>query len=141
MAQRANEQLVRDLYASFAAGDAAGVLGAFHPEIVWMEAENINYADGNPYVGPQAVGEGIFGRIMTEWDNFTVSPEKLVDGGDTVVAMGRYRGVYKATGLPLNAQFAHAWTIRDGQVVGFQQYADTAQFARVCDAVIPPATA
>lgn len=36
-----NGQLVRDLYDAFAAGDAPAVLGVFHPEIVWMEAENI----------------------------------------------------------------------------------------------------
>lgn len=74
---------------------------------------------------------------MTEWDGFTVTPERIVDGGESVVAMGRYRGVYKPTGLPLDAQFVHTWTIQDGQIVAFQQYADTAQFARVCDAVIP----
>lgn len=138
---RSNGQLIQDLYTAFAAGDAPAVLGMFHPQIHWMEAENIPYADRNPYRGPQAVAEGVFGRIMTEWEGFTVTPEKIVDGGDTVVAMGRYRGVFKATGLPLDAQFVHAWSIDGGQIVRFQQYADTAQFARVCSAVVPPPSA
>ena len=140
MAQ-SNGQLIRDLYSAFAAGDVPAVLATFHPQIVWMEAENIPYADRNPYLGPQAIAEGVFGRIMTEWGDFTVTPEKIVEGADAVVAMGRYRGIYKATSLPLDAQFVHVWTIQDGQIVAFQQYADTAQFARVCNAVIPPPSA
>lgn len=126
-----NRQLIESLYEAFARGDAATVLGAFHPQIVWNEAENIPYADQNPYVGPQRVGEGVFGRIMSEWDGFSVNPEKLVQDDDTVVALGRYRGTYKATRQPLDAQFVHVWTVKDGQITHFQQYADTAQFARV----------
>lgn len=127
-----NRELVQSLYDAFARGDAATVLGAFDPGIVWMEAENIPYADRNPYVGPQQVAEGVFGRLMTEWIGFTVHPETIVADGDTVVALGRYRGAFKRTGRALDSQFAHVWTVRDGRVVRFQQYADTAQFAQVC---------
>lgn len=131
-------QLIRSLYDAFGRGDAGSVLGMLHPRIVWMEAESIPYSDRNPYVGPQAVAEGVFGRIVSEWDGFTVTAERLVTEGDTVVAMGRYRGVFRATGRALDSQFCHVWTVRDGQVIAFQQYADTAQFQRVTAALIPP---
>lgn len=134
----ANAELITSLYDAFARGDAATVLGALDPQVVWMEAENIAYADRNPYVGPQQVGEGVFGRLMSEWEGFQVHTEKLVSEGDAVVALGRYRGTYKATGQRLDAQFVHVWTVRDGRVVAFQQYADTAQFARVSGEVLPP---
>jgi ketosteroid isomerase-like protein len=126
----ANVQLIESLYAAFGRGDAATVLSAFDPEIVWHEAENIAYADHSPYVGPQQVAEGVFGRLMTEWDGFTVTPQQYVAAGEHVVATGRYRGTYKATSIPVDAQFVHVWTIRGGRVLGFQQYADTLQFAR-----------
>jgi ketosteroid isomerase-like protein len=123
-------ELIQSVYDAFARGDAAYVLGAFDPQIQWREADNFPYADRNPYVGPQRVGEGVFGRLMTEWDGFAVHPERIVDGRDTVVATGRYRGTYRATGGSVDAQFAHLWTLRDGKVVAFQQYTDTLQFAR-----------
>lgn len=126
-----NRELIQSLYDAFARGDAGTVLGAFDPEIVWIEAENFLYADRNPYVGPEQVAEGVFGRIMTEWNGFTVGPETLLQDEKTVVALGRYRGTYKATGRRLDAQFVHVWTLRDGRVTNFQQYADTLQFARV----------
>lgn len=126
-----NRELVQSLYDAFAKGDAATVLGAMHSEVDWKEAENSPYADQNPYVGPDRVGEGVFGRLMADFDGFTVTPQRLVADGDTVVALGRYTGTRKGSSKPLDAQFAHAWTIRDGKVVDFQQYTDTAQYQRL----------
>ncbi|MDP9362034.1 MAG: nuclear transport factor 2 family protein [Acidobacteriota bacterium] len=126
-----NVAMMRSLYDAFGRGDVPAVLAGFDPGIEWMEAENINYADRSPYRGPQAVVEGVFMRIGQDWSNFRINVDKFVDGGDTVVALGRYTGTNKTTGKPLDAQFAHVWSIRDGKIVRFQQYADTAQFARV----------
>lgn len=129
MSPSANVELIQNLYAAFAQGDAAAVLNAFDPEIVWLEAESFPYADRNPYVGPGAVAEGIFMRIATEWDQFKVLPAELLDAGVTVVALGRYQGTYRATGKAIDAQFVHVWRIAGGRVKAFQQYTDTAQAA------------
>ncbi len=128
-----NVELVRTVYAAFAAGDVPAVLGAMSPDIVWNEAENFPYADRNPYLGPEAVLTGVFGRIGTDWDGFTVVPEEMLDAGDTVIVLGRYRGTCRATGRALDAQLAHVWRVADGRVVGFQQYTDTLQAARVVE--------
>lgn len=130
-ASQSNAQRVRSLYDSFARGDVPAVLGSFDPNIVWMEAESINYSDRNPYRGPQAVLEGVFMRIGQDWKGFAVNVEQIIDGGDTVVALGRYTATNNSTGKALDSQFAHVWGFRGGKVVRFQQYADTAQFARV----------
>jgi ketosteroid isomerase-like protein len=125
-----NHQLVADTYAAFARGDVPAVLGAFAPDMVWNEAENFPLADGNPYIGPEAVLNGVFMRLATEWDGFTVNVEQIHDAGDTVIARGRYTGTYKATGAPISAQLAHVWTIKDGKLAAFQQYVDTHQVRR-----------
>jgi ketosteroid isomerase-like protein len=125
-----NVALVRSLYDAFARGDVPVVLAAMDPAIEWNEAENFPYADKNPYVGPQAVLEGVFARLAGEWDGFSVTAEELLDAGHAVVARGRYGGVYKKTGVRINAQFAHVWKLRAGKIVKFQQYVDTAQVAR-----------
>lgn len=121
-------EIVKSLYDAFARGDASTVLGAMDPAIQWREADNFLYADGNPYVGPQAVAEGVFQRLGSNIENFAVVPEKLIDGGDIIVAEGRYRGKVKVTGKVVNAQFAHVWELRNGKVVRFQQYTDTKQW-------------
>jgi ketosteroid isomerase-like protein len=124
-----NGEIVKALYDAFGRGDVAAVLGAFDPEIQWREAESFLYADGNPYVGPQAVAEGVFQRLVSAVGNFAVLPERFIEGSDTVVAEGRYQGTMKATGTAVDAQFAHIWQLRDGKVVRFQQYTDTRQWS------------
>jgi len=131
---QANVELIRAIYDAFAAGDVPGVLGRMDPAIEWNEAENFPYADGSPYIGPEAVAQGVFIRCATEWDGFGCQVDEIVDAGDTVVAFGRYLGTYKATGKPQNAQMAHVWRIADGRVMWFQQYADTLAVARVTGA-------
>lgn len=130
-----NVALVRAIYDAFGAGDVGGVLGRMSPDIVWNEAENFPYADGNPYVGPEAVANGVFARCATEWDGFAVAIDEILDAGDTVVALGRYHGTYKATGVAQRTQLVHVWRIADGKAARFQQYADTLQVGRVIGAV------
>lgn len=130
-----NLDIVRGIYAAFAAGDVPGVLGRFHDDIEWNEAEGFPYADGNPYVGPQAVLEGVFARCVGEWDGFGVEIDELHDAGAVIVARGRYVGTFKATGRAQRTQMAHVWWLRDGKVSRFQQYANTLHAARVTGAV------
>lgn len=122
-----NVAVIQGAYEAFARGDVAAVLAAMDPAIVWNEAENFPYADRNPYIGLAAVGDGLFRRIAEDWDHFEVAVEEILDGGDRVVALGRYRSAHKTTGARLNAQFAHVWWLRGGKIIRFQQYADTAQ--------------
>ncbi|HYJ81467.1 MAG TPA: nuclear transport factor 2 family protein [Allosphingosinicella sp.] len=129
-----NVELIRGIYDAFAAGDIEGVVGRMSPDMVWNEAENFPYADGNPYRGPEAILGGVFARLGSEWDGFAALPEEFLDAGDTVVVLGRYRGACKATGRALDAQLAHVWRVADGKAVRFQQYTDTLQAARVMGA-------
>lgn len=126
-----NSQTVESFYAAMGRGDIPTAIGTLDAQIVWREAENFVYADHSPYVGVDAVLSGLFARLGGEWDNFSAVPEQIVDGGDTVVALGRYGGVYKATGAKVNAQFVHVFRFKNGKVAEFQQYTDTAQFKDV----------
>jgi ketosteroid isomerase-like protein len=125
-----NADVISGVYAAFPKGDIPAVLGAMAPDIVWNEAENFIYADGNPYVGPEAILQGVFMRLGTEWNGFSVTEEELIDGGDTIVTRGRYGGAFKATGKSINAQFAHVWKFKNGKIASFQQYVDTLQTTR-----------
>jgi ketosteroid isomerase-like protein len=127
---RENVALIQGIYEGFAAGDVGAVLGAMSPGIVWNEAENFPYSDRNPYVGPQAVAEGVFARCIGEWDGFAVNVEEILDAGDTIVALGRYGGSCKATGKAMRPQMVHVWRVADGKAVAFQQYIDTLHVAR-----------
>ena len=124
-----NITVIRGMYESFSKGDVTSVLGQMHQHIEWRQAENFIYADRNPYRGPQAVLEGVFMRLASEWADFKVTPEEWLDAGNHVVVLGTYSGRHKETGREVRAQFAHIWGMTHGRVVRFQQYTDTKQFA------------
>lgn len=127
-----NESLlvIRRLYDSFARADGAAALADLHEHIEWNEAESFLYADGNPYQSPEAVGSGVFGRLLADWDGWTVTVSELLEAGETVIALGRSTGVFRATGRGVDAQFAHVWRVKDGKIAAFQQYTDTLQVHR-----------
>jgi uncharacterized protein len=126
-----NVEIVRGAYDAFARGDIAAVLALVDDRCEWMEAEHNAWWPGGPLVGPQAVLEGVFRRMPQDFDGFTVELRRVVGFGDTVLVEGRYRATARATGRPLDAQFAHVWDLRDGRAVRWQQYTDTLQHADV----------
>jgi ketosteroid isomerase-like protein len=130
---KANVEVIQHIYDAFSRGDIGAVMAAMAPQIIWNEAENFPYADGNPYVGPDAILHGVFARIGAEWDGFAVVIDEILDAGDKVVALGRYRGTVKKTGKPVNAQIVHVWAVENGKAASFQQYADTLQVARAME--------
>ncbi len=124
-----NMEVIRGMYASFTRGDVHAALAQMDQHIEWREADNFIYADHNPYLGPQAVLEGVLIRLASEWQGFTVTPEEWLDAGNHIVVLGSYGGRHKETGREVRAQFAHIWGVMHGRVVRFQQYTDTKQFA------------
>ena len=128
-----NASRIEGVYDAFARGDIETVLAAMDPQIEWNEAEHVTFWNGAPFVGPDAVVEGVFARIpATFGDTFRIQLLRFVDCGSTVLVEVRYQGVAQATGEEFDIQAAHVWDFGpDGTVNKFQQYADTWEFARV----------
>jgi ketosteroid isomerase-like protein len=117
--------VVRAIYDDFGRGDIPAVLENFDPDMVWVESTGLI---AGTYQGPQAIVDGVFAPIGNEWETFLVEPERVVADGDVCVAVGTYRGTYRATGTSMTARFAHVWQMRDGRLVHFEQIADTESF-------------
>lgn len=122
-------EVVRGIYDAFGRGDMAGVLGAMADDIKWYEAEGLPY--GGVYHGGEAVAQNVFGPVMQDIPNFAVSPEQFIATGDTVAVVARYTGTGKDTGKELDLQVVHVYDVRDGKVVQFRQFVDTAKFREV----------
>jgi uncharacterized protein len=125
----ANSDAINGIYECFGKGDIPGVLGALASDIEWTEAAGFPY--GGTYVGPNAVLENVFMKIGAEWEGFSAVPFQLVDGGNTIVALGNYSGKYLKTGKSMTVPFVHVWDFENGKIVKFVQHTDTLKVAEV----------
>jgi uncharacterized protein len=125
-----NVSIMHDLYSDFGSGNIPGVLSGMSADVEWNEAENFPYWDRKPFIGPDAILEGVFARIGSDWEYWNLTDMQLYNmDDDMVLATGRYQAKYKKNGAIINAQFAHVWTFEDSKVIKFQQYTDTKQMA------------
>jgi uncharacterized protein len=128
-----NVKTIEILYAAFAVGDVPKVLAGLDEKVVWNEAEGNMYADGNPYIGPQAVLNGVFARIGADYEYFNLVNIELHEMlNNQVLATLRYQAKLKNNGATYDAQVAHFWTLKNGKAIAFQQYLDT---KKVADAI------
>jgi len=125
-----NLSVIDSAYKAFAVGNIPAVLAVMNANIVWNEAEGNAYADGNPYIGPDEVLNGVFARIGAEHEYFNLTDIKLHEmSNNQVLATLRYKAKIKNNGAEYNTQAAHLWTLKNGKVINFQQYVDTKQLA------------
>jgi ketosteroid isomerase-like protein len=135
MTEATNVELLKSMYGAFARGEVATVLAAMDDKIEWNEAEGNPYHLGHPFIGPAAVVEGVFARVLNDVEGFEIHPERFVADGDTVVMLGRYWAAKAhATGKPIDVQAVHVWEFKDGKALRFQQYVDTLHWAEALGA-------
>lgn len=120
-----NKEVVEALYAAFAAGDIPAVTALMADDIHWNEAEGNKLADRSPYIGPQAVVEGVFQRLAEDFERFEVEINTIIAQGDLVVTQGRYHATSRGSGLTIHPRIASFWTVKNGKIAAFQQHVDT----------------
>jgi ketosteroid isomerase-like protein len=118
-------EVIRDWYATLAAGKVADALAMLDPEIEWIEAESSPYGERGPLSGPEAVLDEVWRPLQRDWERIAVEPQELIELPSGVLALIRYRGIRRGTGARLDAQGAHLWDVRGERVTRFRGFADT----------------
>jgi ketosteroid isomerase-like protein len=97
-------------------------------DVEWYTAEGHPYWGGRPWRGPAEVVAHVVDPVNSDWQDYRTRVDQLIASGDEVVTTGRYTGTYKATGRALDAAVCTIYTVREGRIVRFRQWTDTAQF-------------
>ena len=122
-----NTKIVQDAYAAFLGGDVTSLLGLMSDDIVWEPV--LGTASHVPFSGKRqgkpAVAE-FFQLVATHEDFTQFEPREFVAQGDTVAAIGHYRSITKPTGKIFDADFVMVFTLKDGKVVRFREFTDSA---------------
>ena len=120
-----NKSIVNQAYSNFQSGDINGILNLLADNVSWELPE----MEGVPFAGKRngraGVGE-FFAALGASQEPVKFDPQVLIAEDDRVVALGTYEWKVKSTSRDFRGDFAHAWTIRDGKVVAFHEYTDTA---------------
>ena len=126
-----NIALIKKTYESFAARDYETVMSNFGDDFIWIAADSSPLADQSPYHGVPAIRSGVFERIAAGFEKLIVMADEMFEAdGDRVVVLGHYHGKFHGADDEFKTQVAHIWTVRNGQLVKFQQYLDTLKVAR-----------
>jgi uncharacterized protein len=130
-----NVELIRQLYAWFAAGEGEKAFAVYDPEVEWD-------ARGAPWL--QELGfdrtyrghEGVRGALRAwfeAWESIEYRPEELVDAGDEVLAFVRITARGRVSGAEVTYEHPQLWTLRDGKVVRMRVFADRAEALRAVE--------
>lgn len=122
-----NLEIMQGHYAGSDAHDLAAMLAPLSSSTEWTEMAGFPCA--GTYIGPDAVVENVFEVLGNEWDCYRLKVDRLLDAGDTIVAVGTYSGTYRKTGKQMTARVVHVWDLQDGKVTKFEQFTDTALVA------------
>ena len=118
--------VVQEFYRAVDAGNVPGIVSLLSDDLAWTEAERFPYYSG-VWRRPQEVLEKLFVPLSRDWETFSVTPQEFIADGQQVVSLGHYEGTYRATRRSMCAPFAHRWIVRQGKIVQFDQYTDTAK--------------
>jgi ketosteroid isomerase-like protein len=111
----ANVELIKDLYAHFEAGDEEGALALLDGSMEVHDRPEV--PDPQVYRGRDGVRQAVQGSRDTFEELNFVTEEFLDAGEDQVVVVFRFQGVGRGSGIEIDEQLAHRWTIRDGKPV------------------------
>jgi uncharacterized protein len=125
---QSNIDLVQSGYAAFGRGDLDGMVSLLDANVEWKTPGASDLPTAGTRRGPAQVRE-FFGTLNELFDFEHFEPTAFIDGGDQVVVLGIDRVKVKATGKTLTEEWCHIHTIRDGKIVAFQEFFDTAAIA------------
>jgi ketosteroid isomerase-like protein len=114
-------QLVEELIDAWNRRDLAGALERLHPECELHPVEAIG-----PVRGHEEFASGFEGWFEA-FESFSTDPEDFIGQGDQVLVPVIQRARGKGSGVEVQQRFFQLFTVRDGLVVRFDEYADEAE--------------
>jgi ketosteroid isomerase-like protein len=119
-----NVEIVRRLYRAWERGDFWAHPEAFAPDVRSARV-----------MSPEAEGAGLSGEWqgtdglientrlwLSAWNDLRVQAQEFLEAGDRVVVFTRQTATAKASGIPLDREFADVWELRNGKVVDVRFY-------------------
>jgi ketosteroid isomerase-like protein len=120
---------VQAIYAAFSSGDAAGVLAALDPAVVWSNAGPSDLDYFGVRHGREQVAD-VLAILARDFDIHEFVPLRFFAADGDVAVLLRLRATIKPTGRTLEQELVHVWTLGpDGLVTRMRDIQDSAGVA------------
>jgi ketosteroid isomerase-like protein len=127
MTTTANTKVVQEAYAAFGRGDVPALLDMMSDDIDWQAivGASSKVPSSGRRVGHQEVTK-FFSDLAGAVDFERFEPTEFIAERDKVVVLGHYSGTAKGTGRRFASEWVMIFTVRNGKVVHFREFADVA---------------
>ena len=86
-----------------------------------------DYPEGEPvFRGREGFAEMI-AMLADTWGKWRFEPERFLEAGDRVVVFARILAEGGASGVPIEVEVTHVWTVHDGRATSLDAYRDRSQ--------------
>jgi ketosteroid isomerase-like protein len=126
-----NVDLIRNLYAL---GDFLSITPEQVDDVFrdYLDAEfevrlPPDYPEGEPVFRGRQGTLRMIAMLRETWGEWNFEPEHFLDAGDHVVVFARIEAEGGASGVPIELETTHVWTIRGGRAVSMQAYRDRSE--------------
>jgi len=123
----ANTDLLEKGYGDFSNGDVEAAIAPWPDDFVWEGPNAEGIPGAGTREGKQAALEAL-GEVVGAWDDFRLTIDEYVDGGDTVVALGHTEA--RKGENSVKGPVVHVWRFSDGTPRRLLILTDTLQGAR-----------
>jgi uncharacterized protein len=129
MTPEQNTGVVQQAYANFRKGDIESLLDLMSDTIEWELPELAGVPTAGKRQGRAGVAD-FFSKLGETQSMVKFEPREFVAQGDKVVVLGRYTWQVKSNRGEFTSDWAHVFTLKNGKIVRFQEYTDTAAISR-----------
>ena len=120
-----NPDALKRGYDAFNSGDADTLAELYTDDVRWEGPNTSGVPMSGVTEGKDAVLQAL-GAIGDEFESFHVSPDEMVEQGDTIVVLSHIEGKTKA-GNDIKTPGVEIWRMSDGKANRVQTLVDTAQ--------------
>ena len=120
-----NVDAIRHVYEEWGRGNWRQKFDVYDPEMEWGWSEDFPGLAG-VYHDP-AERNARLREWLSPWEDWRCEAEDFVVHGDHVVALCLYHGRGKGSGVTVDREGAHLWTMRDGKAIRLEVFADRAK--------------
>jgi len=121
MSTEENAQIVKDAYAAFGRRDVPGLLALLAEDVEWHNPGV--YPLAGTYRGRNKVAN-FLQKFPQDLEILSLDPHEFVAQGNRVLVARWERTTVKATNQTFEADWIHAFTVRDGKIAEFREYTD-----------------